>query len=323
MINSFDQRVAAHMERMSAAERRVARVFQADRAEVLHASAAALAAKAGTSDATVVRATRMLGFSGMKELRLFLAAEMRESPSPAERVAATLQEVGDDAGAALDAAVAIHQDCLERLRREVSGGLFRSAVDLIVSAGRTVIFGIGPSSAMATYFEMQLERFGLDAMSFTRTGLLFADDLHRLRSGDLVVILAYDRLSREASALLGEAERMKLPKILISDTLGEALEGRVDLVLPATRGRAGMFSMHTATLGLIEALLVGIAARRPDETLRSLERLKALRSETAGEGGMRTPSARAARAPRILPLGRCVGQGAGRFIRYVQACSPR
>ncbi|OJX98925.1 MAG: RpiR family transcriptional regulator [Rhizobiales bacterium 63-22] len=279
------------MERMSAAERRVARVFQADRAEVLHASAAALAAKAGTSDATVVRATRMLGFSGMKELRLFLAAEMRESPSPAERVAATLQEVGDDAGAALDAAVAIHQDCLERLRREVSGGLFRSAVDLIVSAGRTVIFGIGPSSAMATYFEMQLERFGLDAMSFTRTGLLFADDLHRLRSGDLVVILAYDRLSREASALLGEAERMKLPKILISDTLGEALEGRVDLVLPATRGRAGMFSMHTATLGLIEALLVGIAARRPDETLRSLERLKALRSETAGEGGMRTPSA--------------------------------
>ena len=84
---------------------------------------------------------------------------------------------------------------------------------------------------------------------------------------------------------------MKLPKILISDTLGEALEGRVDLVLPATRGRAGMFSMHTATLGLIEALLVGIAARRPDETLRSLERLKALRSETAGEGGMRTPSA--------------------------------
>ncbi|MGK3808240.1 hypothetical protein ABI003_15270, partial [Enterococcus faecium] len=53
---TFDKRVADRFERMSPAEQRVIRFFQENREEVLIASAAALAAKAKTSDATIVRA---------------------------------------------------------------------------------------------------------------------------------------------------------------------------------------------------------------------------------------------------------------------------
>lgn len=280
---SFDQRVATRIGKMSAAEQRVARLFQDSKEEVLFASAAVLAAKAGTSDATVVRTTRTLGFSGMEELRRTLAAEVKESLSPASRVAATLQQLGDDVGGIFGSTLAIHQDSLERLRQEVSPKLFGDAVKLVIEAARVVIFGIGPSSAMATYFEMQLRRFGLDAVSFTRTGLLFADDLRALRQKDLVVTLAYGRIYREVDVLLREAKRGSLKTMLITDTLGGPLRGRVDLVLPVARGRADMFSMHTATLGLIEALLVGVAATRPVETLESLERLNALRRDVADE----------------------------------------
>ena len=276
---TFDQRIRARMEKMSAAERRVARVFQESKEEVLITSAAALAAKAGTSDATVVRTTRRLGFSGMEELRRSLAAEMKENLSPATRVAATLQHVGDEVGAAFEATLAVHQECIARLRRDLSARLFEDAVRLIADAGRTVVFGIGPSSAMATYLEIQLGRFGLEAHSLTRTGILFADDLRALRPRDLIVVLAYGRVYREVDLLLREAKRAKLKAILITDTLAVPLRGRVELVLPVARGRADMFSMHTATLALVEALLVGVAAKLPKQTLESLERLDALRHE--------------------------------------------
>jgi hypothetical protein len=49
------------------------------------------------------------------------------------------------------------------------------------------------------------------------------------------------------------------------------------------RGRADILSMHTATLGLIEALLVGIATQRPRETLASLKSLNQAREELVGE----------------------------------------
>jgi DNA-binding MurR/RpiR family transcriptional regulator len=280
---TFEDRVADHLAAMSPAEQRVVRYFQAHREEVLIASAAALAAKAETSDATVVRATRALGFSGLDDLRRTLADELRASLSPAERLTRTLGEVGDDLAAAFEVTLDIHLRALESLRRSISHELFATAVQGIADARRIAVFGLGPSSAIANYLVIQLNRFGLDTISLTNTGLLFADDLQKLREGDLVIMLAYGRVYAELAALLDEIALRGLRSFLVTDTLGAALRRRVELVLTVARGRADLLSMHTATLGFIEALLVGVAAKRPDETLASLKALNKAREKLVGK----------------------------------------
>jgi len=280
---TFDERVNASLDRIAPAQQRVARFIRENREEVLIASASALAAKAGTSDATVVRTAKALGFSGMDELRRALAAELRDNLSPATRLARTLSDVGDDLEAAFHVTLDIHQKALESLRRDITPGHFRTAAQYIVDARRVFIFGIGPSSAMADYFTIQLGRFGIEAHSLTQTGLLLADGLQRLREGDLLMIFAYSRVYRELVALLDQADRRGVTSILFTDTLGSKLRDRVDVVLSVARGRADMLSMHTATLGLIEALLVGIATKRPHETMASLKSLNELRTALVGE----------------------------------------
>ncbi len=268
---------------MSPAEQRVTRYFQENREEVLIASAAALAVKAKTSDATIVRATRALGFSGLADLRRTLAVELRNSLSPADRLTRTLDQVGGNPSTAFDLTLDIHLQSLANLRRSITPSQFKAAVDGIAKARRILIFGIGPSSAIADYFVVQLGRFGLDAASLTNTGLLFADDLQKLREGDLVIILAYGRIYAELAALLDAVKGLALQSILLTDTLAVNLRHRVDMVLSVPRGHADMLSMHTATLGFVEALLVGIAASRPDETLASLNRLNEARERQAGK----------------------------------------
>jgi DNA-binding MurR/RpiR family transcriptional regulator len=303
----FDERVNVCWQRISAAEQRVARFFRENREEVLIAPASALAEQAGTSDATVIRTAKALGFAGMAELRRSLAAELRENLSPADRLARTLSAVGDDLTAAFDLTLEIHHKALTALRRGITPEAFRIAVEHLVAATRVVIFGIGPSSALANYFAIQLGRFGIEAQSLTQTGLLFADDLQKLRTGDLLLIFAYSRVYRELAALLGQAERRGVTSILFTDTLGAQLRDRVGLILPVARGRADLFSMHTATLGLIEALLVGVAQKRPAETIASLDALNALRTEFAGMP-MDLP-VRRLRAPRRASAG--AGRRAG------------
>lgn len=299
---SFEQRVAERFGRMSRAEQRVVRFFQDNREEVLIASAAALAAKAETSDATVVRAAKALGFAGLEHLRRTLADELRHSLSPAERLTRTLGEVGDSLSAAFEVTLDLHSRALDSLRRTITPQQFEEAVDGIVGARRVVVFGLGPSAAIANYLVIQLARFGLDAASLTNTGLLFADDLGKLRHGDLVVMLAYGRVYAELAALLDEIGRRGLRSFLLTDTLAASLRDRVDLVLPVPRGHAEMLSMHTATLGFIEALLVGVAAKRPDETLASLKALNEARQKLAGQpmnlraAGRLTPAVRPAGA---------------------------
>jgi DNA-binding MurR/RpiR family transcriptional regulator len=281
--SAFEARVAAGLERMSPAERRVVRFFQDNREEVLVASALALASKIGTSDATVIRAAKALGYSGLDALRRALASELRRDLSPASRLARTLGAVQDRSESPFGLTLDIHAEALERLRRDVAPADFEAAVGLLTAARRVFIFGIGPSSAIADYFAIQLGRFGIDGASLTQTGLLLADGLHRLRQGDAVLILAYGRVYRELAALLDRAQDLGLSTLLVTDTLGAALRKRVDLVLTVARGRADWFSMHTATLGLVEALLVGIAARRPAEKVAHLKQLNGLRAKLGGQ----------------------------------------
>ncbi len=283
MSLTFDKRIADRFERMSPAEQRVVRFFQQNREEVLIASAAALAAQAKTSDATIVRATKALGFSGLDDLRRTLANELRSSLSQAERLARTLAEVGSGPSNAFEMTLEIHRQSLESLHRTINPKQFEKAVHSIVGAQRVLVFGLGPSSALASYLVIQLARFGLQAASLTNAGLLFADDLQKLRKGDLVIIMAYGRVYAELRVLLDEIDRRRAGSLLLTDTLAAKLRHRVDLVLPVARGRVDMLSMHTATLGLIEALLVGVATKRPNETLASLEQLNETRERLAGK----------------------------------------
>ena len=280
---TFADRASASAQRLSVSERAVIRFFEENREEVLVASAAALAKRIGTSDATVIRATQVLGYGGLDDLRRHLADELRISLSPAARLTRTLDAVKGDVGSGLGLMVDVHIQALEKLRRDISPALFERAIELVARADRVVVFGIGPSSALANYFAIQLGRFGIANRSLTHTGLSFADELQLLNKGDLVVALAYGRIYSEIETLLSEASRVGAAAVLLTDTLESVLRDQVDLILPVARGNTNWFSTHTGTLGLIEAMLVGVAAKRPAQTVASLKRLNDLRSDVAGE----------------------------------------
>ena len=293
-------RVEAAFSAAGDAERRVLTVFRDHREEVLVSSAARLAEKAQTSDATVIRAVKALGYEGMDDLRRQITDELRGSQTPASRLTRTLHVVGNDVRTALSETINVHLSALEALREEVAPEHFASLVTDVIAARRAVIFGIGPSSAIANYLVIQLRRFGLDAECLNATGLLFADDLRRLKAGDIVVILAYDRVYGELDALLEEGCRLGLKLVLVTDTLGETIGHRVNQVFRVARGRATMLSLHTATLGLMEALLVGIAVQRPVDTISNLSALNELRATVTGKA-MDLPGTKRRRGQRSEP----------------------
>ncbi|EDP62977.1 putative phosphosugar isomerase [alpha proteobacterium BAL199] len=279
---SFTDHVLSLEAQLSPAERRVAQHFRDHREEVLLASAAELARKAGTSDATVIRTVRTLGYDGLDAMRRAIAQELRRHLSPAARIARTLHEIGDDLDAVFNATLDLHAASIVALKQKIRPAQFRMAVDHALRADRIAVFGIGPSGAMAGYLAMQLGRFGIDTMTLSDTGLLLADRLLNLRKGDLLVVMAYSRVYPELRALLDRADALGLPKILVTDTLGPELAGRVELVLDIPRGRADTISLHTATLAFIEAWLVGIASQRKAQTVEALGELNRLRAAVAG-----------------------------------------
>ncbi len=89
--DSFSARVALRVDDIAPAERRVADGLLELGPEASLLSAAALAERLGTSDATIVRTAKALGYSGLAELRRALVAHSGD-PSIRERLRRSLEQ---------------------------------------------------------------------------------------------------------------------------------------------------------------------------------------------------------------------------------------
>jgi DNA-binding MurR/RpiR family transcriptional regulator len=258
---------------LSPKERAVADFYAEHREEAAFLSAAEIAERLGTSDATVVRAVKALGYSGIPELRQELIDALRARATPAVRLGRSLEDAGEDP---LGHVIALELELLERAR-EIDRRDFGRAVELLADAARVLAFGLGPGGPMAEYFGLRLRRFGRPAHAMTASGLLLADELLAVREGDALMLMSYERLDRDAEVVLDRANELGLAVVLVTDTLGPKLADRVDVALPAPRGSRGTLGGGAVTIAVLDALLLGIAARDRGRSLAALAELNELR----------------------------------------------
>lgn len=277
--DSFAARVAARGDDIAPAERRVALGLLELGAEASVLSAAVLAERLGTSDATIVRTAKALGYTGLAELRRALVAHANDPPI-GERLRRSLEQAPREELFA--AAISNHLAALEALTRNVSAERFQEAVAVLTASARIVWRGVGPSAHLAAYGQLLAERVGKSSCALVHTGTSFADEMLTLASGDAVVVLAYGRPQSHVRVLFERAGALDLPVVLITDTAGRRLGSAVHTTLECGRGAPGLFASHGTTLVVIEALVLAVAAGDQGAAEKSLETLNNLRAELAG-----------------------------------------
>ncbi len=259
------------------------------------ASANAIAVACETSDASVIRTIRQLGYAGMIDFKRALAQELA-TPAVVNAEAAmerTLRQVAAREDTVLDHVLGLHLDGLKSLRQPGFEAAFAEATQLISRARRLHLFGVGPTAALAQYLALQLRRIGFDTNALTRTGGALADQLLSVGPGDVVVVFVYGRLSTEAKAVLhaarsaGASDHEAAAVVAITDDLVHRLQDKVSVVLPCPRSHGGGVSLHGVTLAMAEALILALAETQGEAGLNSLSRLNGLRRmlDAAPAGG--------------------------------------
>ncbi|HEX2263240.1 MAG TPA: MurR/RpiR family transcriptional regulator [Pseudonocardiaceae bacterium] len=279
MTRHVADRIAAGLGGLAPAQRRVARFFTEHATQLGFFSAAEIAARLGTSDATVVRTAQTLGYRGLADLkRALLDDAPPPEPTPSARLGATLRHATAPRDV-LEHVLDVHRAALNAARNSLDER-FPAAVALLAAAERIVLSGTGPSAAVAQYAAVLLGRVGRPATTITATGVSMADQAMGLRRGDALLLLAYTRLHTHAAVLIGLARRRRIPVLLVTDVLAD-VDG-ADLVLSCPRGMPGEQSSHAVTLLLLEATAVALAATGPARATTALSELNRLRGELLG-----------------------------------------
>jgi DNA-binding MurR/RpiR family transcriptional regulator len=279
----FTERLAARGAALAPAGRRVVQFIDQNRVAALASSALELAASTGTSDATVVRSVQALGFAGLAELKQALVASVARRSTPADDMRRTLEDVGENTSRAVDLVLETHAEALEALSRAEARSRIVAAVSVLHPAERIVVFGIGPSAALAIYISMLLARSGRRSKTLNMTGIMMADQLLDLRPGDALLALAYGRAYREVMAVFAEARRLAMPVVVVTDIADSKLGGGADVVLAARRGRTERVALHGTTLVALEAIVLGLVAANRKGAMTALQRLNALRKAVSGQ----------------------------------------
>jgi DNA-binding MurR/RpiR family transcriptional regulator len=290
--DSLRERVAEKLAVMPPAERRVAEYLRDHVQEIIFATAEEIGAATETSDATVVRTAKTLGYSGLPELKRGLGQQIIGGTRPSVRLINAIERVEQETAALLDYVFSEAEERLAETRRLIQEQDFVTAVDLVAGARQVVSFGLGGSELPSTYLALRLCRLGRSARAIYHTGFRLADDLIGLREGDVVVLYAPARLIRDMVVLVERAGEVGAAVILITDSLGPTLADRVTVSLPSVLSGTGISGEGLSALLVTDCLMAGVATRDRDRANSTSELLNSLRATLAPDNEERRRQSR-------------------------------
>jgi len=272
-------RLRAAYSALSGAERRVAAVILADPRAALVWNVETLAERCGTSTATVVRFCRTLGYRGLRDFRLALAAEGKGSPR--QDLHESIEET-DSVLVIAQKVLASDLQAIEDTRQVLDASALQRAVDALTEAERIVFFGVGSSLPIALDAFYRFLRLGLP-VSLVSDPHMQAVTAAQLAPGSVAFAVSHTGRTRETLDALRKAKQAGATGILLTSHRDTPLGQVADIVLVTvcreTRFRTEAMASRIAHLSLIDALYVAVGMRRGEAAQAALAQADAIVAE--------------------------------------------
>jgi RpiR family carbohydrate utilization transcriptional regulator len=271
-------RVRASYSSLPEAERRVADALAVNPEDVVKLPVRALAQQIGVGEATIIRFCRSLGFSGLRDFKLALAAEtfaphriIHDAISPRDDLTSVVTKVlGSDMQAIADTLAILDMRS------------FAEAVDAILGASRVELYAIGSSVPVALDAHYRLLRIGLPVTIATDPHMQ-ALSASQLPPGAVALAISHIGRSAEIRTALLRARTAEATTILLTShahsPLGEHADIQLVTASPSSTLRPEAVASRIAHLALVDALSVVLAMKRPDQAREWLVRDDAIIAE--------------------------------------------
>lgn len=258
------------------AEARIAQVVLDDAVGVVGATITELAARAGTSQATVVRFCRAVGYAGYPEFRIDLAQATSRHALELERSGIAEGEINQtDTTTDVVSKIAFHEArTIEETARMLDLDALERAVAALAGATRTDVYGVGSSGLTAQDLAQKLSRIGMICTAPLDPHLQLTS-ASLLAPGCAAVAVSHTGRTVEALQALSLARDAGATTIAVTNFPASPLADVAEIVLTTTaretQFRSGALSSRIAQLAVVDFLFVRVAQQRYTETAAALK----------------------------------------------------
>ncbi len=268
-------RVRSLLPSLPPAERRVATRVIEDPEGVANSTITELAQLCGTSETTVIRFCRAIGFAGYPELRLTLATEAGRAQSAAGgRVVGSDIAPDDTLEEVVEKVTFADARAVEETAAQLDIEALRQVVETIVAARRVDVYGVGASAFVALDFQQKLHRIGRTCFAWSDAHIMLTSAAV-LEPGDVAVGISHSGTTAETIDALAEARKRGGVTVALTNFPRSPIAEVADHVLTTaareTTFRSGATASRLAQLTVIDCVFVGVAQRSFKPTRQALE----------------------------------------------------
>ncbi|TGD11724.1 MurR/RpiR family transcriptional regulator [Brevibacterium sp. S111] len=279
---SIPTEAADRQPALTRAEARVQLYARQDPLAFATSTAVEIAEASSTSDATVARTARKLGFHGVREWKRVCADSVDSTLGLDALLRVRLDNLSKaksvkSSGGLARQVLASSAEALLALAEILESSALDHGVDELVNARRVLVYGLGAAYHVAEYLSLALERVGVDARAVTGSGHTLADAIPRLRSDDVSIVLAPRLLFPDIVWYAAEsAQRCAATILVTTEPAPERLrQSTITLRLPST---AQVVADDTIlTLALADVFVAAIARQEPNRSLATRQAVQMFR----------------------------------------------
>lgn len=275
MDETYDtiSRINEKFNKMSKSHKKLATFVIDHYEQAAFMTAAQMAKTVDVSEATVVRFAYALEYDGYPEFQASLAEWVKKRLNSVQTIGAkygssTQTEI---LTSVLSADIEKIEDTIEHIDVQA----FEAAVDIILGAKHVYIIGLRSCKPMAQFlhFYLNIIRGDVNLIDSTSTSETF-EQMIRINEKDVVIGISFPRYSMRTLKAMEMANDKNAKVITITDTIHSPMCLYSSCNLLARSDMVSIVDSLVAPLSVINALVVAMCLKKPDDVRRNLESLE-------------------------------------------------
>ena len=236
-------------------------------------TAGKLAAEVGISESTVVRFASELGFKGYPEMRKAIQDMIRNRLTSVERIEVARRMI--DEREILKSVLSSDVENLHTTLNEIDQEKFDLVVNRILNSESVYIVGMRTSTSLSSFLGsyLKLIRRNVFVVQDTMASEVF-EQLIRIGKNDLFIGISFPRYSKHTVDAMTFSKSRGAYTVAITDGKHSPCYDVADVCLFSKSDMVSFLDSLVAPMSLINALIVAVGSRSPDNSLETFKQLE-------------------------------------------------
>ena len=275
MDETYDtiSRINEKFNKMSKSHKKLATFVIDHYEQAAFMTAAKMAKTVGISEATVVRFAYALEYEGYPEFQASLADWVKKRLNSVQSIGAKYRS--STQAEILTSVLSADIEKIEDTMEHIDAQAFEAAIDIILGAKHVYIIGLRSCKPIAQFlhFYLNMIRGDVNLIDSTSTSETF-EQMLRINEKDVVIGISFPRYSMRTLKAMEMANDKNAKVVTITDTIHSPMCLYSSCNLLARSDMVSIVDSLVAPLSIINALVVAMCLKKPDDVRRNLESLE-------------------------------------------------